>query len=145
MRLKVLRPSLLVIVFVSASAITSLAADPDGTWLTEEGKATVRVSDCGGALCATIIALKDPNDPQTGRPMTDTQNADASKRNRPLVGVQILIGMRAQGPNKWAGQVYDPEDGKTNAATVVLEDVNHLKIQGCVVFVCGATTWTRKR
>ena len=144
MSMKKLRALLLASAFVSASAVSSLAADPAGTWLTEEAKATVRVSDCGGALCATIIALKEPNDPRTGRPKTDVHNVDESKRNRPIVGVQILIGLRPQGANKWAGQVYNPEDGKTYDASVVLEDSNHLKVQGCVLFICKGNTWTRK-
>ncbi|HEY7245271.1 MAG TPA: DUF2147 domain-containing protein [Xanthobacteraceae bacterium] len=145
MSMKILRPPLLAVAFVSASAIASLAADPAGTWLTAEGKATMRVSDCSGALCASIIALKEPNDPQTGRPKTDAHNADAGKRNRPIVGVQILLGLRPQGANKWAGRVYNPEDGKTYDATVTMEDSNHLKVQGCVLFICEANTWTRKR
>src|ERR1700716_1616864 len=74
-----------------ASTLASFAADPTGTWLTEEGEGTMRISNCGGALCATVVSLKEPNDRQTGRPKTDIHNADASKRDRPLVGVQILM------------------------------------------------------
>jgi uncharacterized protein (DUF2147 family) len=144
MYMKILRAPLLAIVLVGASTIASYAVDPTGTWLTDEGKATVRVSDCGGALCASIVSLKEPNDPQTGRPKTDANNVDASKRNRPIVGVQILMGLRSQGANKWSGQVYNPEDGKTYDATVVLEGANVLKVQGCVLFLCQTNTWTRK-
>ena len=43
--------------FVGAAS----AADPFGSWLTEEGKATIRISNCGGALCGTIAALKEPS------------------------------------------------------------------------------------
>ena len=49
----------------------AFAADPARTWLTEEGKATVRIADCGRALCGTIVALKEPSDPQTGNPKVD--------------------------------------------------------------------------
>jgi hypothetical protein len=38
-----------------------------------------------------------------GRPKTDIYNIDASKHNRPIVGVQILMGLRPQGANKWSG------------------------------------------
>jgi uncharacterized protein (DUF2147 family) len=144
MYMKILRAPLLAIVLVGASTIASYAVDPTGTWLTDESKAMVRVSDCGGALCASIVSLKEPNDPQTGRPKTDANNVDASKRNRPIVGVQILMGLRPQGANKWSGQVYNPEDGKTYDATVVMEGANVLKVQGCVLFLCETKTWTRK-
>ena len=126
------------------STLASFALDPIGTWLTDEGKATVRMTDCGGALCATIVSLKEPNDPASGKPKTDINNVDASKRNRPIIGMQILTGLRPQGDNKWLGQIYNPEDGKTYDANVVLENGNVLKVQGCVLFICQTRTWTRK-
>jgi uncharacterized protein (DUF2147 family) len=102
------------------------------------------VSDCGGALCASIASIKQPTDPQTGRPKADSQNPDASKRSRPLLGVQIFSGMRPQGPNKWAGgQLYNPEDGRTYDANISLEGANVLKVQGCVMVICKTRTWTR--
>jgi uncharacterized protein (DUF2147 family) len=140
---KILCPALLAIALMGVSTLASFAADPAGTWLTEEN-ATVRVSNCGGGLCATIASLKEPNDPQTGKPKTDINNVDASKRNRPIVGLQIFTGLRPEGANKWTGQIYNPEDGKTYDANVVLENANSLKVQGCVLFICRTKTWTRK-
>jgi uncharacterized protein (DUF2147 family) len=144
MNTKILRAPALAIALWGGSTLLSFALDPIGTWLTEEGKATVRVADCGGALCASIVSLKEPNDPKSGGPKTDSNNVDASKRNRPIVGLQILMTLRPQGANKWTGQVYNPEDGKTYDATVVLENANVLKVQGCVLFLCETQTWTRK-
>jgi uncharacterized protein (DUF2147 family) len=126
------------------STLASFALDPIGAWLTDEGKATVRIADCSGALCATIVSLKEPNDPTSGKPKTDLNNVDAGNRNRPIVGMQILMGLRPAGGNKWSGQVYNPEDGKTYDATVVLENANLLRVQGCVLFFCQTRTWTRK-
>ena len=140
---KILCAALLAIALVGASTLASFAVDPIGTWRTEED-ATVRVSNCGGALCATIVSIREPNDPQTGKPKTDIYNADASKRNRSIIGVQILMGLRPQGANNWSGQVYNPEDGKTYDANVVLENADTLKVQGCVLFICKTKIWTRK-
>jgi uncharacterized protein (DUF2147 family) len=139
-----LRIFILAVALCGGFTLVGFAADPLGTWLTDEGKATVRVTDCGGALCATIVSLKEPNDPKSGRPKTDTNNVDAGKRNRPILGLQILTGLRPAGGNKWSGQIYNPEDGKTYDATVVLESANVLKVQGCVLFICETRTWTRK-
>ena len=121
----------------------SFALDPIGTWLTDEGKATVRMTDCGGALCATIVSLKEPNDPASGKPKTDINNVDASKRNRPIIGMQILTGLRPQGDTSgWARSTT--RERKTYDANVVLENGNVLKVQGCVLFICQTRTWTRK-
>jgi len=143
MSTKLLRAPVLAMALMAASTIAGFAIDPAGTWLTDGGKATMRVTDCGGALCASIVSLREPNDPQ-GRPKLDVHNIDASKRNRPVVGVQILMGLQPQGANKWTGQAYNPEDGKTYDVTVTLENANILKVEGCVLFICQTKTWTRK-
>jgi uncharacterized protein (DUF2147 family) len=129
-------------VLVTISKAPGFAADPIGIWNAEQG--TVRVSDCGGALCATLASLKQPADPQTGRPKTDIHNPDVSKRNRPLVGVVIFSGMQPQGPNRWGGgRLYNPEDGNSYDASFTLEGANVLKVQGCVMVICKSRTWTR--
>jgi uncharacterized protein (DUF2147 family) len=123
----------------------ALAADPLGNWLTEDGKATVRVANCGGALCGTIVALKEANDPDTGKPKTDKNNADASLRSRPMIGVQIVLQMKPSGTaNKWSGQVYNAEDGKTYSGSLTLQDANTIRLEGCVLgIICRSAKWTR--
>ena len=105
----------------------------------------VRVAACGPALCGTIISLKEANDPDTGKPKTDKNNADAGMRSRPMVGVQVVLGMKPGGTaNKWSGQVYNAEDGKTYSGNLTLQDPNTIKLEGCVMsFICKAATWTR--
>ena len=102
------------------------------------------MTDCGGALCATIVSLKEPNDPASGKPKTDVNNVDAGKRNRPIIGMQILMGLRPRPTTSGRANSYNPEDGKTYDANVVLENGNVLKVQGCVPFICQTRTWTRK-
>jgi uncharacterized protein (DUF2147 family) len=140
-----LRATSIASLLLAASLLPAYAADPLGTWFTEEGKATVRMADCGGALCGTIVALKEPNDPQSGKPKVDKNNADAGKRSRPIIGVQIVIGLKPDGANKWSGQIYNPEDGKTYNLSVTLPNTNTLKVQGCMLggVICKTQTWTR--
>jgi uncharacterized protein (DUF2147 family) len=111
--MKFLRTATIAAALLGVSLGTGRAADPMGTWRTEEGKATVRIAACGPDLCGTIISLKDAND-ETGKPKTDKNNTDASLRSRPMIGVLIVLGMKPSGTaNKWSGQVYNAEDGKT--------------------------------
>lgn len=121
------------------------AFDPNGTWVTEGGKSRVRVANCGGAICGTIVALQEPNDPATGKPKTDKNNADASQRNRPMIGVQIVLGMKPNGTDRWSGQVYNAEDGKTYSGNVTMSEANKLRLEGCALggLVCKSQTWTR--
>ena len=124
---------------------SALAADPLGVWLTQTGTSRIRVADCGGALCGTIIWLKEPNDPDTGKPKTDKNNSDAAKRSRPLIGVQIVLGMKPAGAGKWTGQVYNAEDGKTYSGNLTFSGGDSLQLQGCALggLMCKGQTWTK--
>lgn len=133
---------------LSCLALPALAADPAGRWLTKDGNATVTIARCSDALCGTIVALKEPNDPATGRPKTDSNNPDAAKRGRPLIGVPIVFAMRPSGtPEKWDGQVYNAEDGKTYTGSIALTGANTLDLKGCALggLICKTQTWTRTK
>lgn len=119
----------------------AMAQSVTGAWST--GKARVRIADCGGALCANVTALNEPND-ETGKPKTDKNNANASLRGRRVVGISILSGMRPAGDNSWKGSIYNPEDGKTYSATMSLQG-SSLKVQGCALggLICKTQMWSR--
>ncbi len=125
----------------------ALAADPMGTWYTGDKDSQVRITNCGGALCGTLVWLKEPNDPATGRPKTDKNNTDASKQSRPLLGVPIVLGMKPSGtPNQWSGNVYNASDGKTYSGSFTMTDANAAELKGCVLSVlCKSQTWTRAK
>jgi uncharacterized protein (DUF2147 family) len=134
-----------VVLIAASGDRPALAGDPTGTWETEGGKATVHLGKCGDALCGTVAALKEPNDPASGRPKTDKNNVDASKRSRPMIGVPVVLSMKPNGPDKWSGQVYNAEDGKTYSGHLTLTGSRSLKLEGCALggMVCRAQTWTR--
>jgi len=119
------------------------AGGPDGIWLTQAGDAKVRVARCGGGLCGTVAWLRDPIDSATGKPQVDDKNENPSLRSRPMIGLPMFIGMRAAGPNKWSGHIYNADDGKTYASTVTLQDDDRLEVQGCVGVLCGSEIWSR--
>ena len=151
LRLRVPTAAVVFFLLLSVSLLATWSsaapvADPLGTWVTESGSATVRIANCGPELCGTIVALKEPNDPATGRPKTDKNNPDSGKRSRPLLGVQIVFGMKPSGTaSKWSGQVYNAEDGKTYSGNITLQNSGTLKLEGCVLggLFCKTQTWTR--
>jgi uncharacterized protein (DUF2147 family) len=123
---------------------TAAAADAVGTWLTGDKDSQVRIVNCGAALCGNLVWLKEPNDPATGRPKTDKNNADASKQSRPLLGVPIVLGMKPNGLGQWTGEVYNASDGKTYSGSFTLTGPNTADLKGCVLSVfCKSQTWTR--
>jgi uncharacterized protein (DUF2147 family) len=129
-----------------AGVTPATAGDPHGNWLTENGRAKVAIVNCGGALCGNIVGLKEPNDPATGKPKIDSNNPDAAKRGRPMIGVQIVIDMKPDTTtDKWKGQVYNAEDGKTYSGSITLVNATTLNLEGCALagLICKSQTWTR--
>jgi uncharacterized protein (DUF2147 family) len=134
--------------FAPQAIAPALAADPIGTWYTADNDSQVRVTNCGGALCGSIVWLKVPNDPATGRPKTDKNNPDPGKQSRPLIGVQIVLGMKPSGtPDQWSGDVYNSQDGKTYSGSFSMTGANTAELRGCVLggLICKSQTWTRAK
>ena len=131
----------------ATTANAQAGKDPSGTWLTEDGRARVRVEKCGANaanVCGYISWLKDPLTPD-GKPRLDIHNPDASKRSRQALGMQILLGLQPDGAGKYKGQVYNAEEGKNYEVTVWLEQPNEFRIRGCVLggLFCGSQAWSR--
>jgi len=137
-------PAIALLLFALCGGVPAFAA-PLGTWLTENGRSRIKIENCGGALCGNIVWLKEPNDPETGKPKLDKNNADAGRRSRPLIGTPIVISMKPNGPGKWSGQVYNAEDGKTYSGNIQELGPTSLKLEGCALggLVCKGQTWTR--
>lgn len=119
--------------------------DPSGVWLTEKGDAKVRVSRCAAGICGTVVWLRDPIDPATGKPQIDDKNRNARLAKRPIIGIGLFSGMRPSGENKWSGQIYNADDGGTYASNVTVVAADRLRVEGCVGGLCGGETWTRTR
>jgi uncharacterized protein (DUF2147 family) len=117
-------------------------ADPRGLWQAEDG-AHIRIGLCGQALCATVATPKSPVDPETGAPWTDKHNPDAQMRSRPLVGVAVLYSMTQDAPNRWSGALYNVDNGQTYQGHLVELDRNTVRVEGCVIGICGGRNMHR--
>ncbi len=124
--------------FASTIFTPAFAADPTGDWRVADGVANIRVAQCNGSMWGAVSWEKTPGG-------HDTNNPDASKKNRPTLGMPILIDMKKKpGVDQWEGQVYNAQDGQTYSSTITPIDPEHLEIKGCVLgFLCGGETWTR--
>jgi uncharacterized protein (DUF2147 family) len=130
------RLALLGVILTLASG-PAVAGDPAGEWLVEDGTARIRIALCSGSLWGVIGWEKTPG--------TDTENPDPAKKTRPTLGIPILINMKPSGPDKWAGQIYNAQNGKMYEASVSLESEKALKVRGCILggLFCGGETWSR--
>jgi uncharacterized protein (DUF2147 family) len=127
-----------VVVAAPAPAVSE-PTSPVGEWITEDGKGRVRIRACGQALCG-VVSAADAND-------TDRHNPDASKRNRPLLGLPVLIDMKPANDKLWQGQIYNATNGKTYASRIALKGPDVLRVEGCAFggLFCGGQDWTRAK
>ena len=133
---------LFAIATIAVMSTSPARANVDGIWLHKDG-GTVRIRNCGDGVCGIIASISPQVDPETGQPPTDKKNVDPNQRNRPLVGVPVLMGMRPTGPGKWAGQLYNADDGKTYSGHLIELGPDTIRIEGCALFICGGENLTR--
>ena len=109
---------------------------------TGEKKAVIQLTESGGKVTGKILKV------------LDKEKADAlctkcpgSLKNKPVEGLQILSGFKADGNNQWSdGKLVDPESGKTYSGKLTLSDNGQsLKLRGFVgTPVFGRSqTWQR--
>jgi uncharacterized protein (DUF2147 family) len=118
------------------------AAEPTGTWLTQNGDAHIRVAKCGASMCGTIVWLRDPIDAQTGKPQVDDKNSNPALRNRKIIGIRIFA-MAPDGNGGYAGSIYNADDGQSYRGKIVLQSAAQLEVQGCAGPLCGSERWSK--
>ena len=138
--------ALLLLAVVTSAPAAEGALDPAGTWLTEDGKAKIKIEKCGADhadICGVVAWLKEPLDDQ-GRPKTDIKNPDPAKRNRPTLGMPLFSGLTPDDEHDYTGQIYNAENGKNYDVTFRVEKPAEIRVKGCVLSIlCGSQHWTR--
>jgi uncharacterized protein (DUF2147 family) len=104
------------------------AAGIEGDWLVAEGTAVIRIAPCRDNLCGKLAWTPAP---------------DTGDGGPGVVGTTILIDLKSAGNQRWDGQIYNPEDGKTYTGHVTLLTPDVLQVQGCLLVFCGGENWSR--
>jgi uncharacterized protein (DUF2147 family) len=123
-----------------------------GKWWNQEKEAQIEIYPCDGKYCGKIIWLKEPNYPANdpkgmgGKPKVDRENPNPSKKERPILGMNLVWGFTFSGGKLWEnGFIYDPREGKTYKCKMTLETPDHLKVRGFIgISLIGKSNdWTR--
>lgn len=135
--------------FISVIAIAQKEEDAClGKWKNGEGTGIIEIyKTTSGHYAGKIVWLKEPIDPETGKPKLDKRNPDKSKRGVPTLGLINMHGFKYNASKKeWnGGEIYDPKNGKNYDCKMSLEDNMHLNVRGYIgISLIGRTdTWTR--
>ena len=144
--------SLLLTLLLCSTSIFSYAADlvsPVGVWRTIDDKTgkektLVRITEINGEFRGTIEKLfREPNEDQT--PNCDKCTGD--KKNKPVIGMAIMTGLKHDGDMYTGGEILDPANGKTYKCKVWLEDKGKkLNVRGFIgMALLGRTqVWVRE-
>jgi uncharacterized protein (DUF2147 family) len=125
----------------------ALAASPVGLWYAEGGAAEVKISECSDGLCGRVVWLRSPIG-DDGCELRDDRNPDPASRARPIVGLEILRGLKRldEERSQWAGgTIYDPIGGRTYSCVARLEGEDRLLLRGYfgIQLLGRTTTWVR--
>jgi uncharacterized protein (DUF2147 family) len=118
-----------------------------GVWLHQNKRIQLEITPCGESWCGKLIWFRWPNDAQ-GLPLVDLKNPDPALRNRPLLGLTVLAGIRRTGERTWEdAKIYDPDDGANYNASMSIQDDGTLRVRAYVLLpIFGETEiWTRVR
>jgi uncharacterized protein (DUF2147 family) len=131
----------ILLAFTSAAPQVE-ADDILGVWLTKEGKGHVKISRYGDYFSGRIIWLKEPNDPDTGKPKLDKNNPNEKMRNTPILNYLVLQNFKFDDGVWTGGTIYDPTSGDTYKCKMKMQDRNTLEVRGFVgISLIGRTDY----
>lgn len=136
--------------FLSTAAAAVVAQDtPAGLWETIDDKtgmarSHVRIVDNGGVLEGRVekVLNKQPDDDPDGL----CRKCEGARKDKPVVGMTILWGLKRDDDVWKGGEILDPKSGKVYKCKMeLLEDGRRLKVRGFIgVSLIGRSqTWNR--
>lgn len=144
--------ALLFLLLAGAVPLLSIAdnASPVGLWRTIDdstgkAKSLVRIVEVNGEFRGTIEKLlREPNEDQN--PLCEKCTGD--KKDKPVIGMTIITGMKADDKIFSGGTILDPNNGKTYKSKMWLEDQGKkLHVRGFIgMALLGRTQiWLREQ
>jgi uncharacterized protein (DUF2147 family) len=118
-----------------------------GVWKNGEGTGMIKIYKNGDHYQGKIVWLKEPIDPETGKPKLNKNHPVDSVRYKPLIGLINTWGFVYKGEKVWEdGKIYDPKTGNTYNCTIKMKNDNILEVRGYIgISLIGRTdTWTRQ-
>ncbi|WP_240553901.1 DUF2147 domain-containing protein [Polynucleobacter campilacus] len=109
---------------------------------TNQPAAIVQISEKNGLFSGVVTKLLDPSALPTCEKCTD------ARKGKPVVGMEILTGLKKNADSYAGGQILDPDDGEIYRATVRLIDQgNKLDLRAYIgIPLLGRSqTWIRER
>lgn len=125
-------------------------ASPAGVWRTIDDKSkkersVIRITESGSEFRGVVEKLFD----EPGEdPAHLCKECKGERKDKPIIGMTILWGLKKDGDGWGGGEILDPKNGKIYRAKMSLsEDGNSLNVRGFIgISLIGRSqTWHRER
>jgi len=123
------------------------SSTPVGTWKTVnergEPEGLVRIVEVAGELRGRVEKVYSPPAPETN-PVCIACSGE--RKDKPVIGMQILSGLRWDGEQYSGGEVLDPNNGRSYRCLLrVTDDGRKLEVRGYIgISLLGRTqVWLR--
>jgi len=134
--------TLAVAAIIAAACVASIAARPNsptpvGTWKTVDDRkgdvrSIIKIEETNGELTATVQKTF-PRPGEDTDPKCD--KCPDEFKDKPIVGLRIMWGLKGQGQDWDGGRVLDPDDGKIYRVKLHLSgDGRTLEVRGYLGF-----------
>ncbi len=102
----------------------------------------IEVYEKEGKAYAKIIEITDKK-----RQEALCDKCKGKRKNNPILGMNILTGLKKDGDEWSGGKILDPKNGKEYKCYIKLDNHNKLKIRGYIGFAAFGRTafWYRKK
>lgn len=115
-----------------------------GKWKYDDGKGkivTFKVWEEGGGLFGMVENMS-----RGGKDVPEEKcvKCTESNKDKPIVGMRIIWGMKKAGEKWEGGKIIDPDSGKTYGCKIeVASGGKELKVKGTIGPIGKTQTWTR--
>lgn len=115
-----------------------------GRWTTIDDntgkpRSVVEITVVNGVATGRIVSILD-----AGRQNALCDKCTDDRKDKPVQGLQIIRGLRADGDEWTDGTILDPENGKVYDCKLWVED-GALNVRGYIAFFFRTQTWVRAK
>jgi len=142
-----MRIAIAIVIFAVAGAAAAQSSTPVGLWKTvnEKGEpeGLVRIIEVAGEFRATVEKVYSPPAPVAEPKCLD---CTGELKDKPVIGMQIVRGLRWDGEQYSGGEILDPNNGKFYRCLMRLADGGRkLEVRGYIgISLLGRTqVWLR--
>ncbi len=148
--MKAMKFMLAILMVMLAGGALADTSSPAGVWRTIDDKtkkerSIIRITEVNGEFQGVVEQLFDQPDDDPAHLCKECRD---ERKDKPIIGMTILWGLKKDGDNWSGGEILDPKNGKIYRAKMSLsEDGKSLKVRGFIgISLIGRTqTWWREQ